>query len=627
MKEKSWAIAVGVLVVGSLCLGVGLWAYFYLNATHRQAMQPSLEIISPSPNETANVRKDIAVQVRATAQGSPVTLLQFYADGYLAGEQRGPADEILGTWNWAATLDGVHTLSFLAYNQEGDASLASVQVTAIASADRDTDHIPDEQDACPDQAGPEASRGCTLPDDRDQDGIPDAQDACPDKPGEPADAGCPPVSVPDRDRDGVPDAADRCPDQPGLPEWDGCPAVAWVADRDGDGLPDFMDTCPEEAGVVESEGCPAVVSHDSDGDGVSDDVDACPDQVGPPSNAGCPIIEDRDGDGIPDAADACPDEAGLEESDGCLREEGFSDADGDGVIDGVDLCVSEAGPIENDGCPMPEDRDADGVPDADDNCPESAGPAANRGCPYIIFHLPESLLGPALSLNPCDVAPSLCDPDGDGLRSDADDCPEQAGPPEHNGCPIFPQDQDGDGVLDEYDECDAQAGDPANLGCPDPSDLDRDGIPLALDACPEQAGPSSNHGCPRADRTVNVEIEVLALNTDPSWIGTYCYVKATGLALIVRVPESGLMGGSGGSWNLPRDRRSVTAPLSEDGAISTEVLCWGYPADPAILPQSLGTVIRSHGYEDWDNQLRQARGEGSGGWFEIVYHLCRDSCP
>lgn len=624
--KKSCAIVFGVLVGGLLCLTLGFFGYRYLKMTQQQAAQPSLRIISPGLNETTNVRKNISVQVGATAQGSPVALLQFYADGFLAGEQRGPADNILGIWDWAPVAEGIHTLSFLAYNQAGDASLASVQVTAIAGADRDADGIPDEQDNCPDQAGPEASQGCTLPEDRDQDGIPDAQDTCPDEAGELGDMGCPPSSVPDRDLDGIPDYEDRCPDQAGLAEWDGCPAGAWVTDRDGDGLPDFMDTCPEEAGVTESGGCPAVVSHDSDGDSVLDEVDACPDQPGPPSNAGCPIIEDRDGDGIPDADDACPDEAGLEESGGCLPEEGFSDTDGDGVIDSVDLCVSEAGPIENNGCPLPEDRDADGVPDSDDHCPDIAGPASNNGCPYIT--LPEHPMWSLMPLNLCEIFPTLCDPDGDGLRNGADDCPEQAGPPERNGCPVFPHDQDGDGVLDEYDNCDTQAGDPANLGCPDPSDTDGDGLPLALDACPDQAGPPENHGCPRAGRRTDVEIEILALNTDPLWIGTYCYIKTTGLSVMVRVPESGLLSGSGsGSWNLPGDRRSTTTSVNEDSVLTAEVLCWGQPSDPSILPQSLGTVIRTHGYEAWDNQLRHARGEGSGGWFEIIYHLCRGSCP
>jgi hypothetical protein len=630
-SKKSCAMVFGTLAGGTLCLILGFLGYRYIEISRRQAARPAIRIISPGLNETASLHKDIVVQVGATAQGNHVTILQFYADGFLAGEQRGPSDTLLGIWNWAPSMEGVHTLSFLAYNQEGDANLASIQVTAIPGADRDADGVPDEQDNCPDQAGPAASQGCILPDDQDQDGIPDAQDACPNDSGELADSGCPADAVPDRDRDGIPDVEDRCPDQAGLPEWDGCPAGVWVTDGDGDGLPDFMDTCPDEAGPVESGGCPAVHTLDTDGDGVLDDSDACIDQPGPPENNGCPISTDRDGDGIPDSEDACPDEAGLEESGGCLPDEGFTDTDGDGVIDSVDLCVSEPGPIENNGCPLPEDRDGDSVPDVDDNCPDVAGPASNEGCPYISlgdrFHIGELLI-PSLSLDLCELMPRFCDRDGDGLRNEADDCPEEPGPPERNGCPVFPQDQDGDGVLDAYDECDTEAGEPANLGCPDPGDTDGDGLPLALDACPDQAGPPENHGCPRAGRRTNVEIEILTLTTDPMWIGTYCYLKVTGFSLMIRVPEAGMLTGSGtGSWNLPGDRRSTTITVNEDSSLTAEVMCWGQPVDPSILPQSLGTVIRTHGYEAWDNQLRHAHAVGSGGWFEIVYHLCRGSCP
>ncbi|MDD2694531.1 MAG: thrombospondin type 3 repeat-containing protein [Anaerolineales bacterium] len=618
-------IAVALAFLGLIYLGVG-----YLQRLRRQAAAPQIRILSPEANATIRVGIPLTVQAGAAAQGGALAKLQFYADGWLAGEQVGAGDTLLGTWAWAAGSEGLHALTFVAYNQQGDTSLQTIQVTAVPAADRDGDVIPDELDECPDQPGPAASRGCLLSEDRDGDGLVDSQDACPETPGDPAEAGCPPDAVPDRDRDGVPDGEDRCPDQPGLPEWAGCPAGAWVTDSDGDGLPDFLDRCPLEAGPREDEGCPSASSLDADGDGVPDSDDACVDRAGPVEGDGCPLSEDRDGDGIPDGEDACPDEAGVLEEGGCLPEEGLVDTDGDGVLDDYDLCPDEAGPLENDGCPLPEDRDGDGVLDGEDSCPDEPGPASNRGCPYLPLDIIERA-GISLFTLPsdwwCRVMPSLCDRDGDGVLNAEDGCPDQAGPVEFAGCPAFPGDQDGDGVLDAYDACLTEVGDPALLGCPDEYDLDADGLPYALDACPDVPGPVENHGCPRIGHRVNVEVELMGLSTDTSWVGVYCYLNATGLGRMVRVPESGLLGiTSPGSWDLPDDRRRKTIQVEEDGALFAQVLCWGMPGDPAILPQSLGEVYRNHGYEAWDSQIRHARGEGGGGWFELTYRLCRGSC-
>lgn len=154
-------------------------------------------------------------------------------------------------------------------------------------SDRDGDGIDDEDDACPDLAGPESRikrrNGCP---DRDGDDIIDPEDACPDEPGvrsdDPSKNGCPRPR--DRDGDGVLDREDACPDVPGVrsddPTTNGCPP-----DRDGDGIQDDQDACPDVPGVP------------------NDD----------PRKHGCP--PDRDGDGIPDAEDACPNEPGLANPD------------------------------------------------------------------------------------------------------------------------------------------------------------------------------------------------------------------------------------------------------------------------------------------------------------------------
>jgi outer membrane protein OmpA-like peptidoglycan-associated protein len=115
--------------------------------------------------------------------------------------------------------------------------------------------------------------------DRDHDGIVDSLDACPDQPGIAALKGCP-----DRDGDGIADKDDKCPDVPGLAKYQGCP----IPDTDGDGINDEEDKCPTVAGVARYQGCPVP---DTDGDGVNDEEDKCPNEVGPASNFGCPVIK------------------------------------------------------------------------------------------------------------------------------------------------------------------------------------------------------------------------------------------------------------------------------------------------------------------------------------------------
>jgi outer membrane protein OmpA-like peptidoglycan-associated protein len=96
------------------------------------------------------------------------------------------------------------------------------------------------------------SYGCPVLD-RDGDGVPDDQDACPAEAGPASNVGCP---VRDRDGDGIPDEKDRCPDEPedqdGFQDQDGCPDL----DNDDDGLPDDRDLCPNEPGPAETKGCP-----------------------------------------------------------------------------------------------------------------------------------------------------------------------------------------------------------------------------------------------------------------------------------------------------------------------------------------------------------------------------------
>jgi len=133
-------------------------------------------------------------------------------------------------------------------------------------SDNDRDGVLDAVDACRDTPGDPhedpTKNGCPgVFADRDADGIPDAEDKCPDEGGpnviaRKGDAyGCP-----DRDRDGIADNLDRCPDDPedtdGFQDEDGCPD----RDNDGDGIEDKFDLCVDEPetmnGFEDDDGCP-----------------------------------------------------------------------------------------------------------------------------------------------------------------------------------------------------------------------------------------------------------------------------------------------------------------------------------------------------------------------------------
>ena len=83
----------------------------------------------------------------------------------------------------------------------------------------------------------------------------------------------PPAPPPDSDGDGIPDNADACPNQAGPAGGNGCPAAnpnppanpqpnppanpAAPSDSDGDGIVDSSDACPTVAGPAANNGCPA----------------------------------------------------------------------------------------------------------------------------------------------------------------------------------------------------------------------------------------------------------------------------------------------------------------------------------------------------------------------------------
>ncbi len=112
------------------------------------------------------------------------------------------------------------------------------------------------------------------------------------------------------------------------------------------------------------------------------------------------------------------------------------------------------------------DTDGDGIYDKNDECPEEPGLAEFNGCP---------------------------DSDGDGIQDRMDACPNEAGLAQFDGCP----DTDGDGIPNNEDECPTVAGTAAMNGCPD---ADGDGVRDSEDECPNEAGPAENNGCPFEDR-------------------------------------------------------------------------------------------------------------------------------
>ena len=113
----------------------------------------------------------------------------------------------------------------------------------------------------------------------------------------------------------------------------------------------------------------------------------------------------------------------------------------------------------------PKDTDGDLVSDKMDECINDKGPLEFNGCP---------------------------DSDGDGIPNKIDNCPYTAGTTEFNGCP----DTDGDGIEDKYDNCPELAGLKLYSGCPD---TDEDGIIDKNDSCPQIAGLKIYNGCPDTD--------------------------------------------------------------------------------------------------------------------------------
>jgi len=137
---------------------------------------------------------------------------------------------------------------------------------------------------------------------------------------------------------------------------------------------------------------------------------------------------------------------------------------------------------------------------------------------------------------PAPVVPAPpADSDGDGIIDRNDDCPNERGTAEYNGCPPPPPppppvevemepepepepvDSDGDGIPDDADNCPNTPGVASNNGCPPPPpppppapDTDGDGIPDSRDRCPSVAGLASNAGCPAVAEETTTRLNAIA---------------------------------------------------------------------------------------------------------------------
>ena len=237
-KKYLWLLGcMGIFIVFFAVLVLG--GYFY-SSTASAASQSVVFI--REPNEGDRLEAGQPIRVRALARDDhKITRIELWVDGQLFDAQTSSTPGGINPFplltTWYPQL-GAHTLIARAFNSRGATSQATITVEAVALADRDTDGVADEADACPDQPGTSGADGCP---DRDSDGIADSSDACPDEAGMP-DSGCPAPSASDRDGDGVLDEADACPDEAGSPLADGC------RDSDGDGVGDASDICPTEPG-------------------------------------------------------------------------------------------------------------------------------------------------------------------------------------------------------------------------------------------------------------------------------------------------------------------------------------------------------------------------------------------
>lgn len=179
-----------------------------------------------------------------------------------------------------------------------------------------------------------------------------------------------------------------------------------------------------------------------------------------------------------------------------LKEITATRSDGENVIVYVMVKGDEIPPNE-------PDSDGDGISDEVDDCKDQWGLKEFNGCPDtdgdgVSDKDDKCPNTPGIKSRkgcPKDNVTNEIDSDGDGVTDRNDKCPNEKGTKENRGCQSAP-DSDGDGVPDKYDKCPNEKGMTKHNGCPDTKDTDGDGINDNEDDCPKVKGVKELKGCP-----------------------------------------------------------------------------------------------------------------------------------
>lgn len=180
----------------------------------------------------------------------------------------------------------------------------------------------------------------------------------------------------------------------------------------------------------------------------------------------------------------------------------------------------------------------------------------------------------------------MMDTDGDGVRNDADKCPNEYGPVELGGCPL--KDADNDGVIDAKDACPALAGLVELRGCP-AKDTDGDTVADHLDNCPNAWGPVANQGCPaNRKQWVIIRKEKLELKQKVFFATNQAKIQRKSFELLNQVasvllehPEIGKVAIEGHTDNVGTAARNRQLSLARANAVLT------YLIDQGVSPSRL----------------------------------------
>lgn len=225
-----------------------------------------------------------------------------------------------------------------------------------------------------------------------------------------------------------------------------------------------------------------------------------------------------------------------------------------------------------------------------------------------------------------DVQRDLPDRDQDGIADEVDECPDEVGAPEWNGCPPEGAGELGDAwgpgggpLADEILEALAEIGE--FIGGEDPPSED----PPVIEAEEDPPVPPPMAG---------LEVESLGLISAIGARDVYCYLTLTSRPL-ERVPTDAegnfteIM--PPGNWNINDFMggalgRMVDVP--EVGPLHIEMDCWGHFSDDPLDPdvRHMGIVTADHGPAEWDGQELAAHGEADANWFDLTYRICRGNC-